>query len=226
MKRLSLYLLMLSGLLLLTQACKTPPLLPDEEECPPNRVAFKQEVFPIISTNCAYSGCHDAATAADGVVLDSYANIYKEVRPLFADKSRLYYYIAGPGSEGDRIMPPPPSSPLTAEQTDLVKRWINQGAYETDCPDVGCDSTAFKFAADIQPIINSACVSCHKTGNFYTVKLETYAEIKAVADDGRLFGTANRSPGFEPMPPIQFPKTDDCKLAKIRRWVEAGAPND
>lgn len=43
--------------------------------CDPDTVYFQNEVLPIIQSSCAKSGCHDAATQAEGVYLGNYASI-------------------------------------------------------------------------------------------------------------------------------------------------------
>jgi len=41
-------------------------------------VCFEAEVLPIFQTNCAKSGCHDAASHQDGYVLNSYDSLFKK----------------------------------------------------------------------------------------------------------------------------------------------------
>src|SRR5687767_12711772 len=54
-------------------------------------VCFESQVLPIFQSNCAKSGCHDAASHQDGYVFDSYANIVrKDVRPFNAANSKVY----------------------------------------------------------------------------------------------------------------------------------------
>ena len=43
-----------------------------------NPVCFESEVLPIFQTNCATSGCHDAASNQKGYILDSYDNLFKK----------------------------------------------------------------------------------------------------------------------------------------------------
>jgi hypothetical protein len=45
--------------------------------CDPAVVYFEKDVLPILTSNCAYSGCHNAASAKDGIVLDNYANVIR-----------------------------------------------------------------------------------------------------------------------------------------------------
>lgn len=40
-------------------------------------ISFNKFVLPLMNTNCATSGCHDANSATQGYVFDSYENIKK-----------------------------------------------------------------------------------------------------------------------------------------------------
>ena len=50
------------------------------EACEENVVYFENQVLPIFIANCAISGCHDAQSAADEVVLIDYATISKKMK--------------------------------------------------------------------------------------------------------------------------------------------------
>jgi uncharacterized membrane protein len=129
--------------------------------------------------------------------------------------------ITKPASS-DKIMPPKPKSPLSADQKDLIRRWILQGAKNNFC--LSCDTAKFAFAADIQSIIQANCSSCHSgaspTGN---VRLTNYAEIKTVADNGKLASVISWQHAIK-MP--QGAKLPDCQISKINKWIRNGAPND
>jgi len=36
-----------------------------------NIVYFDKDILPILNSNCAMSGCHDAGTAAEGIILNT-----------------------------------------------------------------------------------------------------------------------------------------------------------
>src|SRR5689334_22148052 len=46
-----------------------------EIACDPDSVYFINTVLPLFISNCAKSGCHDAASHEEGIILDSYASI-------------------------------------------------------------------------------------------------------------------------------------------------------
>ena len=58
--------------------------------CSPDTVYFKQKILPLIVSNCAMSGCHDAISKRDGVILTDYTNIMREVKISNPTDSDLY----------------------------------------------------------------------------------------------------------------------------------------
>ncbi|NDH90530.1 MAG: hypothetical protein EBZ22_06560 [Flavobacteriia bacterium] len=99
---LALSLLVSTGLLL-GSSCTHEPLNPIDPNptdttgtggrvCDPDTVYFQQDVLPLIVSSCAMSGCHDAASAQDGVVLTSYTSIMTtgDVKAGQPNNSELY----------------------------------------------------------------------------------------------------------------------------------------
>jgi mono/diheme cytochrome c family protein len=78
----------------------------------------------------------------------------------------------------------------------------------------------------VYPLIQAQCLGCHNNNaQSGSVNLEGHANTKRYADNGRLFGSINHSSGFAAMPPTGQ-KIRDCDIAKIRAWINAGAPNN
>jgi hypothetical protein len=98
--------------------------------CDPDSVYFQNTILPLVTSSCAYSGCHDAASRQDGIILNNYLNIiaYGEIKAGDPNESKIYDVITE--SRPDKIMPPPPNSPLTPEQIALISKWISQGALD------------------------------------------------------------------------------------------------
>ena len=94
--------------------------------CDPDTVYFQQDVLPLIVSSCSMSGCHNAASAQDGVVLTDYEKIMQtgDVKAGQPNNSKLYEALVE--TNPNKIMPPPPAS-LTAAQIQLIKTWIQQG---------------------------------------------------------------------------------------------------
>lgn len=193
--------------------------------CNPDTAYFVNDVLPILISGCAMSGCHDAASASDGVVLTSYASVMNtaDIRPGNPGDSDLYERITD--DDLDDRMPPPPMAALSPEQIQTIRLWIAQGAKNNYC-DNGCDTTAFTFNAGILPLINNNCKGCHSgaqpSGN---IRLEDYATIRQAAINGSLYGAVSHQPGFSPMPQ-NAAKLPDCNISQIRKWIENGTPNN
>jgi mono/diheme cytochrome c family protein len=89
-----------------------------------------------------------------------------------------------------------------------------------------CDTTNFIFNAVIKPLITDKCQGCHSgTAASGGIDLSTYNGIKAKVTDGRLWGSINHLPGYSPMPK-NGNKLSDCEIKQIRKWIEAGSPNN
>ncbi len=190
--------------------------------CSPDTVYFVNTVLPMLRSNCAESGCHDAATAKSDVVMENYTSIMKEVKAGNVSGSKLYEVISGGGEEG---MPPDSKPPLSNEQKSALNKWITQGAKNNSCTDQSCDSVNVSFAGNIFPIIKNSCTGCHSGNNPGSgIKLTTYAEITAIANNGKLSGTIKHLSGFKPMPTGL--RLSNCDIAKINTWIYNGTPNN
>ena len=189
--------------------------------CSPDSIYFANEIFPLISSTCAMSGCHDAATRKDGVDLTSYSKIRSYVVPGKSAESKLYKVVIL--TNGDR-MPPPPMPAWTSDQIAILAKWINQGAANNVCDK--CDTTDFKYSTAIKQIMQNKCQGCHNPallgGN---IDLSTYAGVKAVADNGKLYGSIIWTAGFSAMPKGGV-KMPECEIRQIKKWIDAGSPNN
>lgn len=205
-----------------------PPDTTSGDTCDPNLIYFELEVLPILQSNCAFSGCHDAASAQDGVILTDYANVMStaKVRPFDLSDSELYEVLVD--SDPDDRMPPPPSNGLSAAQINLIAQWILQGADNLTCDpnSSGCDTTDVRYSTTIKPIMQLKCTGCHSGGSPSAgLDLTTYASMAAIALNGKLIGVVDHLPGYSPMPKGGN-KLPECEVSQIRAWIQAGAPNN
>lgn len=214
--------------------CKHEPLLPRVEEnvppdtttdCDPAVAYFQNDVMPLFASSCALGGCHNAASAQDGVVLTTYANIMNtgEVDPGNPDNSKLFEAITE--SDPDKRMPPPSSGiTLTQDQINTINDWIAQGAQNSICvSSVPCDTLAVSFASDVQPILSTYCLGCHSgSAPSGGIALSNHQQVLVTVNNGKLLGSVSHSPGFSPMPQGQA-KLNDCNIALIRNWINQGA---
>lgn len=88
--------------------------------------------------------------------------------------------------------------------------------------DPDCNLVSVTYTSYVKNIIDTRCISCHSS-NPSLPSLQTYADVLAVANDGRLLGVLDGSPGFTPMP-FQSDPLSDCQVDNIREWVQNGAP--
>lgn len=208
----------------------TDPNAPDPPStgfCDPDTVYFQNQILPILVSNCTESGCHNAQDHEDGVVLDSYQSLLSTVENATQNdwqENKLMRALLE--SDLDDRMPPPPKSALPTAQINLIKTWLAQGAQNNGCDENfgGCDPANFQFSTFVQPLIQAKCQGCHSGNNPQGgIKLTSYAEIKTVALNGKLYSSLTRTSNWMPK---GGSKLDDCNLQKIQAWVDAGAPQN
>jgi len=190
----------------------------------PKELCFEGDILPIFKSNCAKSGCHDVTTHQKGYILDSYENIIKGVTAGNADNSKVYKMITE--KDENKRMPQAPNPRLDTMQIGFIKRWINEGAKNTTNCTTACDTTLYSYSKFIRPLVDANCVGCHNgpsapLGLDYT----TYEGVKNVALNGRMIGALTHVAGYSPMPK-NSPQLSDCKITQIKKWIQAGAPNN
>lgn len=185
------------------------------------QVCFEGEVLPIFQSSCAKSGCHDAASHKEGLVLDSYNHIVRGegIVPGNARASELFQQII------NGKMPPAGNPKLTNTQVVTIRKWINQGAKNTsNC--LTCDTSIYTYTGAVSVILGGHCVSCHTGINGGGgVDLSTYTGVRTVALNGRLVGAITHAAGYSPMPQ-GAPMLSDCNITQIEKWVATGAANN
>src|SRR5688572_9975427 len=100
----------------------------------PEKVRFNQHVRPLLSGNCFYCHGPDPKHREADLRLDTRAGAtadlggYAAIVPGKPEESALLTRVSS--TDPDEHMPPPASKKphLTAEQIELVRRWIEQGA--------------------------------------------------------------------------------------------------
>lgn len=89
-----------------------------------------------------------------------------------------------------------------------------------------CDTSGIiSYSLQIVPILNSGCTqSCHNgTGSGHDMK--SYAAVSSDASSGTLYGSVSQDGTAQAMPQ-NGAKLSDCDIVKIKKWVNAGAPNN
>lgn len=93
-------------------------------------------------------------------------------------------------------------------------------------PETVCDTAAVQYTNTIVPVLSSNCNSCHGGSTPSAgIKLDTYAGVQVQAANGRLWGSVSHSASYAPMPK-NGNKLSPCNLAKIKKWLDAGYPNN
>jgi hypothetical protein len=106
------------------------------------------------------------------------------------------------------------------DKADLL--YPNSGANGSVCDTAGVIS----YSQKIVPILQPNCYSCHNTSlPSGGIAMSTYATDKAIAVNGKLYGSINHAAGYIAMPQ-SAPKLSTCQLATIKKWVDAGSPNN
>lgn len=132
--------LLLLGVILLLAGCDRAG--PVETDPPPDTPSFNTIQTTIFNTNCAVSGCHAGSSPAQGMNLsagaayDAIVGVPSNERPELLrvdpgnpDESYLLLKIEGdPSIVGSRM--PLGRTPLSDEQIQLVRDWIEDGAPE------------------------------------------------------------------------------------------------
>ncbi|MDX1477172.1 MAG: c-type cytochrome domain-containing protein [Saprospiraceae bacterium] len=196
--------------------------------CHPDTLYFRKDVLPIFRSSCGMELCHDAGTRSGGIELTSYETIIAsgKVDPFDPDGSKIYELMTE--TDLSEVMPPSPRGPISDNNIEVIRRWIEQGALNLACPD---DTTCIidepvSFSTDVFPVIDKYCIGCHSGANPWAgLYLRSYAEIKLIADSGHLLGVINHAPGY-PRMPKNIDKLSDCIIEKITLWVNDGAPNN
>ena len=102
-------------------------------------------------------------------------------------------------------------------------------AYESEeelFPSDGCKVDNVSYNAQVVPILETNCYSCHGIGiNTSGITLEGYSNLITRVNSGRLLGAIKRESGFPPMPQ-NAPMLPDCFIRQIEEWIGDGAPDN
>lgn len=204
-------------------------------------VEFARHIQPILEAACV--NCHREDDAKGRVRLDTLAACMAspegELGPVLTkgdpDQSGLFVSTTLP-EDDDLVMPPVKEGLLTAEQQDLLKRWIADGAEWPE--DVVLESQPrMNFERDIQPILEMYCVACHKPDKMegdvdLTTRLAALTtgidgpSIVAFDAEGSLsyILTTLDADDNELMPPRNAGgPLDEESIEKLRLWINQGA---
>lgn len=197
----------------------TNPSTPAVVTCSPDTVYFNQTILPLITSNCAMSGCHDAISHKEGVILTDYTHIRAYSSTTNPAGSTLYRSIV------TAYMPP--KGPLTSTQMASILKWMQQGAKNNSCVASGnCVATNVSFANTVLPTLRTNCTGCHSgTTPSAGIDLNSYATVKVQAANGKLVGSISHTAGYIAMPSATV-SISACEISQIKAWVTEGTLNN
>jgi len=197
----------------------TNPSTPAVVTCSPDTVYFNQAILPLITSNCAMSGCHDAISHKEGVILTDYTHIRAYSSTTNPTGSTLYRSIV------TGYMPP--KGPLTSTQMASILKWMQQGAKNNSCVASGnCVATNVSFANTVLPTLRTNCTGCHSgTTPSAGIDLNSYATVKVQAANGKLVGSISHAAGYIAMPSATV-SISACEISQIKAWVTEGTLNN
>ncbi len=202
------------------------------------KVDFVLEVKPILESACL--SCHGPEKAKGDLKLTTRALAIKGgekgtcLKPGQPAESRLFTSTILPPGHDDLM--PPKGDPLTRTQTEVLRRWIEQGA---DWPEhlVLQPTRRVDFAKEIQPMLELNCVACHRADHAKGgLRLDERDLAFRGGENGpglvpfrpkasRVFTSTTVAPDDDALMP---PKNKGGPLAQekvelLARWIEQGA---
>jgi ribosomal protein S16 len=176
---------------------------------------YSGKIEPIINTNCAISGCHDASSGMDMSTYDA-LKVYVD-NGMLKDRALI-----------KKNMPISPVNPLSASQLNRINCWLEKGAQKTSTggttgTTTTCTTTIY-YSSTIAPLITTNCavLGCHDAGSGngdYT----TITDLQADALNGKL---KNRVVVVMDMPEFPVKPLSAIDVNKINCWIQQGALNN
>ncbi|KAF0152081.1 MAG: hypothetical protein FD143_1375 [Ignavibacteria bacterium] len=100
----------------------------DSKIIPTSNVSFGEYIQPVFRLKCNNTNCHNSQDRAGRLSLDTHADATNNVLVVFPgmpDNSKLVWAIEGRTTSP---MPPVGWAPLTKNQINGIRTWINEGA--------------------------------------------------------------------------------------------------
>lgn len=216
----STFLLML---LVVLSCTHQPYVLPENLRTGDSSLCFERDILPIFVTECSQSGCHDAASHAEGYTLDNYDDIVRKgIVPGNPAASKIYQSLLGNSEE--RM--PQGEAQLSDDKIALIKKWIVAGAIKDNNCEIPCDSNNYTYSTAIQPLVTKYCLNCHYGSTpDGDVGLETYSDVKNAVEKRNLLESIHYTPGYSGMPRGGLRLTK-CQIRQFEQWIDAGMPNN
>jgi hypothetical protein len=217
-------------------------------------IDFTNHVLPIFEDRCF--SCHQEPYDKNGRTIHPKADLALNTYELVmkgnldatvvtaGDVEDSYLHEVLTLDEDDDMFMPPKGGPLTPEQIDIIKRWIEEGAKpKAGGGGVADTSGGISFHDHIFPILEERCLDCHgepyvKNGRTIHPKaglaLDTYEAVLKGNLDGAIIERGNHEESTlyvvitldpddsEIMPPKGDPLSED-EIKMIQKWINEGA---
>jgi hypothetical protein len=221
---------------------------------PGEPIDFINHVLPILEDRCF--SCHQEPYDKNGRTIQPKAGLALNTYELVM-KGNLDATVVTPGDvedsylhevltldEDDDMFMPPKGGPLTPEQIDIIKRWIEEGAKpKAGGGGVADASGGISFHDHIFPILEERCLDCHgepyvKNGRTIHPKaglaLDTYEAVLKGNLDGEIVDRGDHEESTlyvvitldpddsEIMPPKGDPLSPE-EIELFKKWIDEGA---
>ena len=219
-------------------------------------IDFTNHVLPILEDRCL--NCHNEPYDKNGRTIQPKAGLALNTYELVmkgnldntvvtaGDVADSYLHEVLTLDEDDDMFMPPKGGPLTAEQIDIIERWIEEGAKPKGSGGGGGVAVAgagISFHDHIFPILEDRCLDCHgepyvKNGRTIHPKaglaLNTYEFVLKGNLDGPIIDRGDHEESTlyvvmtldpddsELMPPKGEPLTED-EISLFKQWIDEGA---
>jgi hypothetical protein len=221
---------------------------------PGEPIDFTNHVLPILEDRCF--SCHQEPYNKNGRTIQPKAGLALNTYEMVM-KGNLDATVVTPGDvedsylhevltldEDDDMFMPPKGGPLTPEQIDIIKRWIEEGAKpKAGGSGVADASGGISFHDHIFPILEERCLDCHgepyvKNGRTIHPKaglaLDTYEAVLKGNLDGAIIDRGDHEESTlyvvitldpddsEIMPPKGDPLSAE-EIELFKKWIDEGA---
>lgn len=204
-------------------------------------IDFNTQVRPILESTCVH--CHGPTEQKGDYRLDTKEEAFKLIDGMAMlvagkpEESKLYTTMVLEADDEDIMPPEKDGPPLHQSQTEVIKAWIAEGAAWPEGV-VLKQQPRIDFVKHIQPIFETACVSCHdadkKKGDY---DMSTLAAAFTSGDSGEDPFTAFHPDKSFAYSLMALPEDDDYlmppkksggplakeKIETVKMWLEQGA---
>jgi len=186
---------------------------------PVDKICFQRQVLPLFVNYCSRveGGCHDAGNPRISLV--DHAGIMRGIQEGNADGSWFFHTIG-------LSMPPGAEPQLNVEQVGIIRKWIDQGAPNSHCENLPCDTSRLTYSNSASAIFSNYCNGCHDSWVYpNALGFSSYDRAKnsISADPEKFLRSIRYSAGAQKnMPPSC--EMNPCDRMKIESWVNRGMP--